>query len=134
MTRIRFMLSTALAALMLTAAWPALPAAQGIQKLDIMLRTTPNPPKTGMNTVEVVLKDAAGKPVTDADVSALFIMPAMPAMKMPEMKSTVTLKHVKDGTYSGQGQVTMAGKWDVTVSVKRSGKEIASTKIPVTAK
>ena len=101
---------------------------------DITLKTTPNPPVTGKNTVEVSVKDAAGKPVTDADVSATFFMAAMPTMKMPEMKNTVALKHVKDGTYSGAGQVMMAGNWDVTVSVKRGGKEIGSRKFPVTAK
>jgi hypothetical protein len=53
---------------------------------------------------------------------------------MPEMKNSVTLKHVKDGTYSGVGQVMMAGTWDVTVAVKRGGKEIGSKKFPVNAK
>jgi nitrogen fixation protein FixH len=102
--------------------------------LDITLKTTPNPPVTGKNTVEVTVKDAAGKPMTDAEVSATFFMAAMPAMKMSEMKNTVALKHVKDGMYSGAGQVMMAGNWDVTVSVKRSGREIGSKKFPVTAK
>jgi len=44
------------------------------------------------------------------------------------------LKHVKDGRYSGSGNVMMAGKWEATVSVKRAGKEIASKKFPITAK
>ena len=68
-----------------------------------MLMSKPSPPKTGDNTFEVMVKDAAGKPVTDADVTAMFFMAAMPAMKMPEMKNTVTLKHQKDGTYSRNG-------------------------------
>ena len=101
---------------------------------DITFKTTPNPPVTGKNTVEVTVKDSAGKPVTDAEVSATFFMAAMPSMKMPEMKNTIALKHVKDGMYSGAGQVMMAGNWDVTVSVKRSGKEIGSKKFPVSAK
>lgn len=92
----------------------------------------PTAAKTGDNAFEVMVKDA-GKPVTDADVSVMFYMAAMPAMKMPEMKNTVTLKHQKDGTYTGTGQVTMAGKWDATVMVKRGGKEIGSKKFPVTA-
>ena len=101
---------------------------------DITFKTTPNPPVTGKNTVEVTVKDASGKPVPDAEVSATFFMAAMPTMKMPEMKNTVALKHMKDGMYSGAGQVMMAGNWDVTVSVKRGGKEIGSKKFPVTAK
>ena len=99
--------------------------------VDIMLTSKPSPPKTGENTFEVMVKDAAGKPITDAEVTAMFYMAKMG--NMPEMKNNVTLKHQKDGTYAGTGQVMMAGKWDVTVSVKRAGKEIGSKKFPVTA-
>jgi hypothetical protein len=99
--------------------------------LDIMLMSKPSPPKTGENTFEVMVKDASGKPVTDAEVTAMFFMAKMG--NMPEMKNNVTLKHQKAGTYVGTGQVMMAGKWDVTVSVKRAGKEIGSKKFPVTA-
>ena len=99
--------------------------------IDIMLTSKPSPPKTGDNTFEVMVKDAAGKPITDAEVTAMFYMPKMGAM--PEMKNNVTLKHQKEGTYTGTGQVMMAGKWDVTVMVKRAGKEIGSKKFPVTA-
>jgi|GraSoiStandDraft_12_1057312.scaffolds.fasta_scaffold65321_2 nitrogen fixation protein FixH len=118
-----------------TAASAAAQAKPATQKpaVDIMLMSKPSPPKTGQNTFEVMVKDAAGKPITDAEVTAMFYMAAMPAMKMPEMKNTITLKHQKDGTYTGTGQVMMAGKWDVTVMVKRAGKEIASKKFPVTA-
>jgi uncharacterized GH25 family protein len=107
------------------------PAAGKKPMLDIMLMSKPSPPKTGENTFEVMVKDAAGKPVTDAEVTAMFFMAKMG--NMPEMKNNVTLKHQKDGTYVGTGQVMMAGKWDVTVSVKRAGKEIGSKKFPVTA-
>jgi nitrogen fixation protein FixH len=107
------------------------PAASKKPALDIMLMSKPSPPKTGENTFEVMVKDAAGKPVTDAEVTAMFFMAKMG--NMPEMKNNVTLKHQKDGTYVGTGQVMMAGKWDVTLSVKRAGKEIGSKKFPVTA-
>jgi hypothetical protein len=99
--------------------------------VDIMLTSKPSPPKTGENTFEVMVKDASGKPITDADVSAEFFMAKMG--NMPEMKNTITLKHQKAGTYVGTGQVMMAGKWDVTVKVKRAGKDIGSKKFPVSA-
>ena len=122
-------------ALAITIAIPLQAAAQSAASkkptVDIMLTSKPSPPKTGDNTFEVMVKDAAGKPITDAEVTAMFFMPKMGAM--PEMKNNVTLKHQKEGTYVGTGQVMMAGKWDVTVSVKRSGKEIGSKKFPVTA-
>ena len=116
------------------AAAPQAPASTQKPTLDIMLMSKPSPPKMGENTFEVMVKGLDGKPITDADVSVMLYMAAMPAMKMPEMKNTVTLKHQKDGTYTGMGQVMMAGMWDATVMVKRGGKEIGSKKFPVTAK
>ena len=62
-----------------------------------------------------------------------LFMPAMPTMNMPAMRNETKLPHVGGGVYRGSGQVMMAGKWDVTVSVKRAGKEIGSKKFPVTA-
>ena len=110
------------------------PAAAKKPSLDIMLMSKPTPPKMGDNTFEVMVKGPDGKPITDADVTVLFYMAAMPAMKMPEMKNTVTLKHQKGGTYVGTGQVMMAGTWEATVTVKRAGKELGSKKFPITAK
>jgi hypothetical protein len=107
------------------------PAAGQKPTVDIMLTSKPSPPKTGDNTFEVMVKDASGRPITDAEVTAMFLMPKMGAM--PEMKNNVTLKHEKEGRYVGTGQVMMAGKWDVTVMVKRAGKEIGSKKFPITA-
>ena len=110
------------------------PGSSQKSSLDIMLTSKPSPPKTGENTFEVVVKGPDGKPVADAEVTAMFYMAAMPSMKMPEMRNTVTLKHLKEGRYAGTGQVMMAGKWDVTVMVKRAGKELGSRKFPITAK
>lgn len=101
--------------------------------VNITFTSKPNPPKAGDNAFEVVVKDPTGKPVTDAEVSVTFYMAPMPAMKMPEMKNSISLKHVKDGKYAGMGLVMMAGKWEVTVTVKRAGKELDSEKFPVSA-
>ena len=129
----RMLVATA-AALAFTMFAPAQTTAAQKPKIDIMLMTKPDPPKMGDNTFEVMLKGADGKPIADADVSVMFFMAAMPAMKMPEMKNTVALKPVKDGTYAGTGKVMMAGTWDATVMVKRGGRDVASKKFPVTAK
>ena len=128
------MLMAAAVALAFTIVAPAPTVAGQKPKVDIMLMTKPDPPKVGDNTFEVMVKGDDGKPIADADVSVMFFMAAMPAMKMPEMKNTVVLRHVKDGTYSGTGKVMMAGTWDATVMVMRGGKEVASKKFPVTAK
>src|SRR5262245_12803066 len=100
-------------------------------KLTITLKTTPTPPTMGSNQFEVTVKDAAGKPVDGADVSVVFVMPAMPEMKMPEMKKETKLKAAGAGKYAGTGEVMMAGKWNVTVTVKEKGREIGSYKTSV---
>jgi len=102
------------------------------QDVDITLTSAPAQPKVGNNTFEVTVKSADGKPITDAEVTAMFYMAAMPAMKMPEKKNTVMLMHEKEGRYAGTEQM-IAGKWDVTVTVKRAGKEIGSRKFPISA-
>ena len=102
-------------------------------RLDIMLMK-PTAAKTGDNQFEVMVKGADGKPIADAEVSVMLMMPAMPAMKMAEKRNEVVLKPAAAGTYTGTGQVMMAGKWNVTVRVKRGGKEIGQKKLTLTAK
>ena len=101
--------------------------------LDIMLMQ-PKAVKTGDNQFEVMVKGADGKPVTDADVSVLFVMPAMPAMKMAEMRNEVKLKPSGAGMYMGSGNVMMAGTWNVTVMVMKGGKDLGQKKLTLTAK
>ena len=102
--------------------------------LDISFASEPDPPVTGENTFLVTVMDASDAPVTDATVTTEFFMPAMPAMKMPEMRTTTALTHEGEGRYRGRGQVQMAGGWDVTVTVVRGGQTVATEKVTVTAK
>jgi hypothetical protein len=116
---------------------PALAQAQVASRKPaaaITLTSTPSPPKAGANTFAVTVKGTDGRAITDAAVSVTLFMAAMPEMKMPAMKNTVTLKHVKDGTYSGPGNVMMAGMWDATVTVTRAGTAIATKKFPLSAR
>ena len=101
--------------------------------VEITLTSQPDPPATGENTFDVMVMQG-GQPVTDADVSVEFFMAAMPQMKMPAMKNSVTLKHEGGGRYRGTGNVMMAGNWDVTVMAMRGGQEIGTRKLTVTAK
>jgi len=57
----------------------------------------------------------------------LFVMPAMPAMKMAEMRNEVKLKPSGPGLYAGSVDVMMAGTWNVTVIVK-TGRERSRAK------
>lgn len=105
----------------------------------ITLTTTPSPAVGGENEFAVTVKNVDGAAVTDAEVSVQLLMPAMPAMSMPEMKSSVPLKAaegaaVKPGTYTGRGHIPMPGRWNVTVSVKLNGEAFAEKKLTLVAK
>ena len=110
------------------AAAQAKPKAKG---LDIMLMQ-PKAVKSGANEFEVMVKGADDKPLSGADVSVLFVMPK--TATMAEMRNEVKLKPSGAGMYMGSGNVMMAGTWNVTVSVKQSGKEVGHKTLALTAK
>ena len=99
----------------------------------ITLSTKPAPLGLGQNLFEVSLKDAKGRPIADADVAIVLLMPADPKTKHPEMKTEGKLNNAGKGTYNGIVMVTMAGDWDVTVTASRNGKQIAQKKERMTA-
>jgi RND family efflux transporter MFP subunit len=111
----------------------AAPQAAG-PRLDIAFRQQPDPPRTGDTMLEVTVTDALGMPVTDAEVSVTFFMAAMPTMNMPAMRNAATLQHAGGGVYRGPGQVMMAGRWDVTVTVMRGGQRLGSREFAIVAR
>ena len=102
--------------------------------LAISFRSTTDPPKTGENVFEVVVKNEGGQPVADADVSVTFFMPAMPTMNMPAMRNETRIPSVGGGVYRGPGQVLMGGRWEATVTVTKGGQRLASRQFPLVAK
>ena len=104
------------------------------QRIDISFRPQPDPPRTGENTFEVVVRDPAGQPISDADVSVTFFMAAMPTMNMPAMRSSAKLPPAGGGIYRGSNQVMTAGRWDVTVDVSRGGQRLGSRQFAVVAR
>ena len=101
-------------------------------KSVIALQPQPAPRRTGENQFEVSVKDESGQTIDDADVSLDFFMPAMPSMKMPEMRSSAKLTPAGKGVYRGKGAIGMAGQWDVTVVVMRGGQRLGSKQTIVT--
>jgi membrane fusion protein, copper/silver efflux system len=86
----------------------------------------PNPPKGGTeNMFHASVVDENGEPVSDAEVTVTFIMPAMPAMGMPEMKNSFKLPYAQ-GMYTGKGNIATAGSWNVVVDAKRNGRIVAT--------
>lgn len=90
-------------------------------------------PATGDNPIEVTIRQN-GAPVDDASVAAVFSMPAMPSMNMPEMRSTATLSPQRDGRYRGTGTLSMSGTWNVTVTASRGGQELGTHTLSLVAK
>src|SRR5580700_9824934 len=78
---------------------------------NVELSSDPNPPHKGSNVFRVKLTDASGAPISGAEVSATFFMPAMPAMGMASMRSAVTLGEKGNGLYEGSGQLESGGTW-----------------------
>jgi RND family efflux transporter MFP subunit len=98
------------------------------------VRLAPDPPQGAkQNMVHVTLVDAAGKPVTDAQVRAAFQMPAMPAMNMPEMRNGTDLKWT-GSDYVGPIQIMMAGGWNVTVEARRGNEVLTTVRTQINAR
>lgn len=104
------------------------------ERFDISFGSDPDPPRSGMNALEVSVRDPSGQPVTDATVSILFYMAPMPTMNMPAMQNAAALPHRRNGVYQGDGEVMMAGRWDVTVKVERNGQPLDSRVFTVVAR
>ncbi len=99
----------------------------------LTLTTKPSPLGLGQNLFEVVVNDARGRPVTDAEVALVLLMPADPNTKHPEMRTEGKLNSVGGGKYNGIAIVTMAGAWDVTVTAHYKGKVLGEKKERLTA-
>jgi membrane fusion protein, copper/silver efflux system len=106
-------------------------------EVKISFAVAPDPPKGGAdNTFSVTVTDGKGKPLPDAKVTVTLVMPAMPSMNMPEMRSSFEVPWMgAHNMYMGRGTVPMAGPWTVTVEVRKDGKLVGSyrTRLSATA-
>lgn len=104
------------------------------ERLEVIFRSEPDPPGPGENRFEVTVRDPNGAPISDAVVTVVFFMPAMPSMSMPAMRTETALTSEGNGVYRGRGEVMMAGRWDVTVDVSRGGERIGRETLTVVAR
>jgi Cu(I)/Ag(I) efflux system membrane fusion protein/cobalt-zinc-cadmium efflux system membrane fusion protein len=108
-------------------------AAMNNQNVDAQLTTEPDPPHKGSNVFRVKLSSADGKPMSGAQVTVTFFMPAMPAMGMAEMKTVSELNDKGNGLYEGKGELGSGGTWQVTIVAKQNGQAIAGKQMSVSA-
>jgi Cu(I)/Ag(I) efflux system membrane fusion protein len=104
------------------------PQERKVQDLTLMLLTQPEKPKAGENVIRLKIADKSGQVIKDAQVSFVFNM-TMPGMVPSKGEGTLT----KDGLYETKTMLAMAGQWEVTVIVRRSGQKEIQEKFNLTA-
>jgi RND family efflux transporter MFP subunit len=103
------------------------------QQINVEFTTAPSPPQKGNNEFQVKLTDSQGKAVSDANVTVIFYMPAMPAMGMAAMTTKSDLKPSRPGMYIGSGALGSGGTWQVTITVRRGGTLTTTKQLNVSA-
>ena len=78
-----------------------------------------NPPSLGDNNIEIEIKDARGKPLTEAKVLVNYYMPPMP--RMAPMNYTTDAK-LKGEKYKATMNFIMSGPWIIAVKITHGGK------------
>ena len=78
-----------------------------------------NPPITGLNKMEINIKDDKGGNVTDAMVVVEYVMPAMPGMPAMNYKAKAELNGSR---YLANVNFSMSGAWAVNIKITRAGK------------
>lgn len=113
-------------ALLLIAAGAAFAAGLEIKhkagEYNVVVKFDKSTPSTGANNVDIEVKDASGKYVTDATVKVDYSMPAMPGMPAMNYKTNAVLSGSK---YAAKLDFSMSGAWNVVVKITKGGKTSA---------
>ncbi len=88
--------------------------------------------QAGRNTFRLLIKDASGTPVENAEVEVTLFMPAMPGMA--PMSASAMLRAVGRGQYSGTIDIPMAFTWQTTVTVRKEGRAIGTVRTTLQAR
>ncbi len=108
-------------------------SAMNTPQANVELSSDPTPPHKGRNVFRVKLTDANGAPISGAEVSVTFFMPAMPAMGMAAMRTPFALSDKGKGLYEGSGQLESGGTWQVTILAKKNGQLLATKQLSINA-
>jgi hypothetical protein len=97
---------------------------------DVLVTFDRNPPVASDNTVAILIKDASGKIVKDAQVKVEYSMPAMMGMPAMNYKAEAALQ---GDEYKATLGLSMNGSWNLALKVTRAGKT-STMKFTVDAK
>jgi Cu(I)/Ag(I) efflux system membrane fusion protein/cobalt-zinc-cadmium efflux system membrane fusion protein len=104
------------------------------EEMKIDFASSPNPPHKGPgNHLSVKVSHADGTPVTGAEVSLAFCMPAMPEMGMGAINTPARLSEAGAGVYRGSITLLCGGRFQVTIRVKQKEKLVATRQLSVQA-
>ena len=112
----------------------AMNAPAGASQASVELTTEPSPPAKGSNVFRVKVAGANGAPITGAQLSVTFFMPAMQSMGMSAMKVNVDLSDKGNGLYEGKGELGSGGTWQVSIVARQNGAVIATKQLSVNAR
>ncbi len=99
--------------------------------LAVTFQTEPADPRPGEATAIVTVTGPDRVAIGDADVTVVLFMAAMPTMNMPAMRAEAKLLPTGRGTYRGTVQIMTPGRWDVTVTVRKSGQLLTTQQFAV---
>jgi Cu(I)/Ag(I) efflux system membrane fusion protein/cobalt-zinc-cadmium efflux system membrane fusion protein len=109
------------------------PSVVNAPQASVEFTSQPSPPNKGSNVFRIKLTDANGSPITGAEVSVTFSMPAMPAMGMAAVNTPVALNDKGNGVYEGTGVLESGGTWQTAILAKKNGQVVASKQLSVSA-
>jgi Cu(I)/Ag(I) efflux system membrane fusion protein/cobalt-zinc-cadmium efflux system membrane fusion protein len=112
---------------------PGVSAAASTPSGHVDISTNPSPPHKGSNEVLITVHDSSGRSVSDAQVSVIFFMPAMPTMGMSAMRVEANATPKENGAYAATVALQSGGTWNVTVIANKDGKQIASRQLSMSA-
>ena len=96
---------------------------------EVEVRIDRNPPILGDNHIEIEIKDAGGKSITDARVLVNYYMPPMPRMAPMNYRTNAKLNGEK---YRATMNFIMSGPWIIAIKISHGGK-ISTVKLNVDA-
>jgi Cu(I)/Ag(I) efflux system membrane fusion protein/cobalt-zinc-cadmium efflux system membrane fusion protein len=108
-------------------------SAMNAPQSTLELTTEPTPLRKGSNVFRVKVTDRSGSPISGAQVNVTFFMPAMPAMGMAAMRTSVDLTDKGNGLYEGSGVLESGGTWQVTIVAKKKNETIGTKQVNVNA-
>ena len=104
-------------------------AKKKVGEYEAEVRMDRNPPSLGDNNIEIEIKDARGKPLTEAKVLVNYYMPPMPRMAPMNYKTDAKLKGEK---YRATMNFIMSGPWIIALKINHGGK-ISTAKFNIDA-